>query len=149
MRKFMIDKSLGPEFRVIHNMINKYMSNSLSAVSNITQPQFVILGYLMHNTDKDIFQRDIENEFSISRATASNTLQVMERNGLIKRVAIAEDARLKKILLTKKGENASRMCTPYILRLENAMMNGFSDEEIDLLLNFLKRIQANLENVHR
>ncbi len=41
------------------------------------------LGYLNDHADTEIYQKDIEQEFKVSRATASNMLQLMERKGLI------------------------------------------------------------------
>ena len=65
------------------------------------------LGFLYCNKDKVICQKDIEQEFLISRATASKMLQSMEKKELITRKEIKEDARLKQILLTKKGRTAA------------------------------------------
>lgn len=56
--------------------------------------------------DRNIFQKDIEQEFSISRATVSNLVQLVEKKGYISREAISEDARLKKLVLTNKGIEA-------------------------------------------
>ena len=54
------------------------------------------------HADTEIYQKDIEQEFKVSRATASNMLQLMERKGLIVRESVSCDARLKKISLTRK-----------------------------------------------
>ena len=61
------------------------------------------LGFLKDHSDCEVYQKDIEEAFSISRATASNMLGVMERKGLIKRVAVSHDARLKRLVLTDKA----------------------------------------------
>ena len=46
---------------------------------------------------KDTFQKDIESEFSINRSTTSEMLKLMCKKGMIQRVPVAHDARLKKI----------------------------------------------------
>ena len=70
---------------------------------DVTPVQSHIVGYLYHNRERALYQRDVEAEFSIGRATASKLLTAMERNGLIRRSAVAGDARLKKLELTEKA----------------------------------------------
>ena len=68
-----------------------------------------IIRYLIENQDKDIYQKDIEKHCSIGRSTVTNILQLMEKKGLIRREAVPNDARLKKVMLTQKGlESADR-----------------------------------------
>lgn len=50
-----------------------------------------------------VFQRDIEREFSITRSTVTNILQLMERKGYIERRSVPQDARLKQLVLTEEG----------------------------------------------
>ena len=61
------------------------------------------LRFFAENADRDIFQKDFEEEFSIRRSTATKILQLMEKNGLIERQKVESDARLKKIVLTNKA----------------------------------------------
>ncbi len=146
--EFRVKKRLGHEFRVVHNKINRYISCFISEIGKseaLTQPQCHILGYLMAHKDADVFQRDIENEFDISRATATNTLQVMERHGLIMRVGCPEDARLKKLVITDKGRDVFELFVPYFKKMDNQITKGFSGKEIEQLYDFLKRIQKNLD----
>ena len=46
-----------------------------------------LIRYLYENQGRDVFQKDIEKTFSISRSTVTVTLQLMEKNGLIERKA--------------------------------------------------------------
>ena len=55
------------------------------------------------NRDTPVFQRDIEREFSITRSTVTNILQLMERKGYIERRSVPQDARLKQLVLTEEG----------------------------------------------
>ena len=41
-----------------------------------------LIRYLYENQERDVFQRDIEKAFSISRSSVTVTLQLMEKNGL-------------------------------------------------------------------
>ena len=71
--------------RIIQNRIKMIIHNAVPRFEKgpRSQLQGGILGYLYHHRDGPVYQRDLEKEFRISRATATNTLQVMERDGLI------------------------------------------------------------------
>mgnify|MGYP002244096503 CR=1 FL=1 len=47
-----------------------------------------IIGYLYRHRDTPVFQRDIEREFSITRSTVTNILQLMERQGVVSSGAV-------------------------------------------------------------
>lgn len=49
-----------------------------------------IIGYLYRHRDTPVFQRDIEREFSITRSTVTNILQLMERKGYIERRSVPQ-----------------------------------------------------------
>ena len=103
------------------------------------------LGFLYCNKDKVICQKDIEQEFLISRATASKMLQSMEKKELITRKELKEDARLKQILLTKKGEQQHLKMMNFFSEMEKLLVDGMTKEEADELYSLLKRVRYNLE----
>lgn len=111
----------------------------------VTQLQHWIVRYLEHNQKADTFQKDLEEEFHVSRATISNTLQVMERNGMICRTAVKQDARLKKITLTDKARQFSCQARKHVQELEQCMEKGMTKEERNELIRLLRRVRQNLE----
>ncbi|MDO7205446.1 helix-turn-helix domain-containing protein [Paraclostridium bifermentans] len=46
--------------------------------------------------DKDVFQKDLESVFDLKRSSISLMLNNMEKSGLIERMLVKEDGRLKK-----------------------------------------------------
>lgn len=97
--------------------------------NDITLHHGRIIGYLWHNRDKDIFQRDIEKEFGIRRSTATRLLQLMESNGLITREQVMSDARLKKIVLTQKAVEMEQEIHKVIDSFEEQLSQAFTPEE--------------------
>ena len=82
------EDSVGYKMRLIHNRIHKQMeAKRIENEGDVTGMQRWTLGYLNDHADTEIYQKDIEQEFKVSRATASNMLQLMERKGLIVRVS--------------------------------------------------------------
>ena len=103
-----------------------------------------LLRYLYENQERDVFQRDIEKAFSISRSSVTVTLQLMEKNGLIRRESVVQDARLKRIVLTQKARDLHRQIEADILALESNLARGISEEEQEVFLRVAKKMQENL-----
>ena len=103
-----------------------------------------IIGYLYRHRDTPVFQRDIEKAFSISRSSVTVTLQLMEKNGLIRRESVAQDARLKRIVLTQKARDLHRQIEADILAFESNLARGISEEEQEVFLRVAKKMQENL-----
>ncbi|MBR6510474.1 MAG: MarR family transcriptional regulator [Clostridia bacterium] len=103
------------------------------------------LNYFYENRDRDIFQRDFEQKFSIRRSTASKMLKSMEQNGFIERVSVESDARLKKIVLTDKAIEQHKRILEDIERREKILRKGLTETEVKQFLNILQIITANME----
>lgn len=103
------------------------------------------IGYFYENRDKDIFQKDFENEFSIRPPTASKLLKSLEQKGFIERISVENDARLKKIRLTKKAIDIHEMIMADIESREVRLRKDISDKEIEGFLITLKKLYKNLE----
>lgn len=138
-------ETIGYKIRLIHNQIHKRMeAKKREGGDDLTGMQRWTMAYLMEHAGEDIYQRDIESGFSISRATASNMLQVMERKGLIERVSVEHDARLKKLVLTQKAKDMMEQAERGMREMESLLKKGMTEEEVARLLNDLNRILCNL-----
>lgn len=139
---------IGFEIRTLANLMRRDFEK-VRAQLNLNSPGGIngwAIGYLMNNASKDIFQKDFENEFSIRRSTASNILKHMEDNGLIKRVPVDYDARLKKIVLTEKAVEIHKQISVAIEKRENKMRRGLSDSEIETFFKITSKLKNNLED---
>ena len=137
--------------RVIHNQIKDIITKSIpkSDVAPQSQLQGGILGYLFHHIDQPVYQKDIEKEFQISRATATNTLQVMEKNGLILRKSQDKDARLKRITMTEEAAANHARVEAHMQMMDDRMLRGLTDSEVKDLNRYLGVIMNNLEELRK
>lgn len=70
----------------------------------LTEMQASSINYIAdHENQQDVFQRDLEHEFNIRKATASSLVTTMVTKDLLIRVAATNDARYKRLLLTPKA----------------------------------------------
>ena len=93
------------QLRRVDNLIFRRLNqfSRANGVEQTTPMHGWIIEYLYRHRDEPVFQRDIEREFSITRSTVTNILQLMERKGYIQRLSVPQDARLKQLVLTKEG----------------------------------------------
>ncbi len=141
------EKDIGFNIRRLFNLIRRDVEKCRDKIG-IDSTENVngwAIGYLYDNRDKDIFQKDFENEFSIRPPTASKLLKTMEQKGFIERISVENDARLKKITLTKKAIDIHEKIIADIKNRELRLRKGISEEEINNFLNTLKKLTLNLE----
>ncbi len=111
---------------------------------DITAQQFHIIMFISKNSDKNICQKDVEHELEIKGATVSGLLSRLENNGYLERVSDEADSRYKYLKLTDKALKFREEIFKSVDLFESKMLSGFSDEEVDLLRNYLHRIQDNI-----
>lgn len=140
--------NIGFEIKTLSNLIKRRVQNSsaISESDKLTGMHGFIIGYLYENLDKrEIFQRDIEAEFSIRRSTVTGILQLMEKNNLITREPVDYDARLKKLVLTPKAIAIHESVTKEITEIEAQLTKGLTEEEINSFLSTLEKLKRNIE----
>ena len=140
---------IGKELHCLNHMIRRYFefSSCRREVETITGNNGWIIKYLAENTDRDIYQRDIEDHFTIARSTASKVLRLMEQKGLIARQSVAHDARLKKIVLTEKAWELRGLMRQDAEQMEATLTRGFTEEELQWLSGVIERMKENISAV--
>lgn len=102
-----------------------------------------ILKYLKEH--KNATQKEIADSIRVSAPSVANSVKRMEEAGLIMRVADKKDARCNNLKLTKKGEDLSEYADKLFEVVDEASFEGFTDEEIDLVISFLQRMTDNIK----
>ena len=139
---------LGHKIRCAHNAIGKYFNTCWNhSEFEPTRMQCGTMHYLRDHEGMDVFQKDLEEAFSISGATASNILKLMEKDGLITRVPMPNDARLKKIEMTEKAKQFDAAAHANVKRLEAGMKKGFTEEELTAFRGYLDRLTQNIADL--
>ena len=92
-----------------------------------------------------MFQRDIQEQFTIRRSTVTGILQLMEKNGLIVRSSVERDARLKKLELTPRGVELHERVTRSIREVEDGLSQCLTQEEKKAFLEICGKLRAHLK----
>ena len=92
----------------------------------------------------DVFQKDIEEEFGLRPPTATQLLKKMEQDGLIRREVMAEDGRLKRILVSEKALQYKDVVITDLINLEEELTKEIPQEEMDIFFRIIEKMMENV-----
>lgn len=146
----MENRCLGRRLRQLNNSVRRFIdrgSKCKREIDNLTCSNGWIIGYLCHAEEegRDVYQRDLEEEFGVTRSTASKVMILLEKKGIITREPVLRDARLKRIALTDRSRELGKLMEEDAHRVEAALTEGFTQQELEVLFSFFDRLQANIE----
>lgn len=138
----MTEKQYAGSVLVLANQIKRVLDiNTGRCGSKIRILNFVLASY----PEREIYQKDIEEELNIRGATVSNLLKRMEAQDFICREKVSFDDRLKKILPTKRTIEMRESVKQYISLLEKQLTTGIGEEELNAFYGVLHQMQQNME----
>lgn len=142
-----VPQHVAAQLRRTDNLIFRKMNEigRAAGVEDITFMHGWILRHLYLHQDQEVCQRDIERDFSITRSTTTNILQLMEKKQYIRRVAVPQDARLKRIVLTEKGIETHNKTIACLQELNRQVEAALTEQEREEMLRLLGKLQAHLE----
>ncbi|MBC8559093.1 MarR family winged helix-turn-helix transcriptional regulator [Fumia xinanensis] len=136
--------NIGIELRYLNNLIRRYVDNKLHKkyIDSVTGTNGWIIGYIADHGD--VYQKDLETEFGITRSTASKVVSLMVQKGLIEHRSVPQDARLKKLVLTDKALELSKLMNQDHEAVETTLKKGFTEEELSNLHSYIERMKQNI-----
>lgn len=142
------EDTIGFKIKTLDNLFFRNMfayETSQKGIDEVTVMHGWILGFLYNNPDRDIFQKDIETEFSIARSTVTGIVKLMEKKGYIRRETVASDGRLKKLALTERGRQIHEQHIRHIDILEAQCKRNITPEELHIFFTVVEKLKQNLE----
>lgn len=135
------------QIRRVDNLIFRRINQFARAngVEQATPMHGWIIEYLYRHRNTPVFQRDIEREFSITRSTVTNILQLMERKGYIERRSVPQDARLKQLVLTEEGVRFHENTILSFKQTDDYVASLLTEEENAELLRLLNKLRDALK----
>lgn len=131
--------------RYVSKLSNKLRRklDMLSSRKEFSGSQGRTLHFLLAQTE-DVFQKDIEEEYSIRPSTATELLKQMEQNGLIIRKPVDYDNRLKKIVLTDKALLYRQQVIEDLTALEKTLTQDISETDLEIFFKVIEKMMDNL-----
>ena len=136
---------IGVEIKKLNNTVHRAIAYyaKMAGMDEVTLMHGWIIQYLYENREKEVFQKDIEQQFSICRSTVTNIIQLMEKKGYIARESVGHDARLKKVVLTEKGVETHDKMECLAWHLDKQLVEGISEKEMEVFFSVMNKIEMN------
>ncbi|MGD6731145.1 MAG: MarR family winged helix-turn-helix transcriptional regulator [Pleomorphochaeta sp.] len=143
-----MNKSASCELRRLTNHVRRKLMTFKGDTNNKrqTSSHYYIINYIASKGNEDVFQRDIDQRFSLRRPTTTEILKLMERNGLVTKKSVENDLRLKKVVLTKKAKVLGAEFETFLDDMESQMTEGISEEHMEIFFDVVEKMRLNLEN---
>ena len=93
-----------------------------------------------------ISQEELSENLHIDKGTTCRAIKKLEEQGLLTRVKDEKDKRAYKLYLTEKSKDMEKSIKNILHQWENHISKDISEEEIEILINILKKICIN-ENI--
>jgi len=126
-----------------HRMCSELLRKS-TGLEDVSQPALLAALASAPNGVADS-QKVLAEMLHVTPATITVSLRSMQRNGYVTKQVDEADQRRKRIILTEKGKQASKLLIGFSNLLDSDMYKGFSDEERALCSQFFLRMTENLE----
>ncbi len=137
---------IGFELRCIQQMIHQKMEQFRQESGlDITFVQSRTIGFILHNEEKNVYQKDLEEKMKIRRSTATEILNVLERDGYLNRVPDENDGRLKKLVLTEKAIELDEIMHDNFRRMEALLCQNLTADQLKSFFEVLDQLKINLQ----
>ncbi len=139
-----MDKPVGFKIKRLANLISRRLCNNpvIKETDNLTGMHGWMIEYVYRHGG--VCQRDIEKNFNIRSSTVTKMLQLMEKNGLVERMTVEDDARKKVITLTEKALEIHANVEKQIEIMEKVLCAGISAEDMAAFNSVLEKMQQNI-----
>ena len=142
----MEEQSIGSEIKKIDNLIiRKIVSYSKNNSYMLSPSQIMITRFLYKNSDKVVYQKDLEKGLPFRKSTLSGIIQTMVKNNIINTTSSKDDLRSKEITLTPYGKKINKEIEENLIKFDKALKNNIKDDDLRIFFKVTKQIQDNLK----
>jgi MarR family transcriptional regulator for hemolysin len=110
----------------------------------LSQARWLVLLHLARFTEAPT-QRELAQSVNVEGPTLARLLDSLETQGLVKRQAVVEDRRAKKVLLCDSARPLIEKIETIATALRHELFSGIDEEDLRICMQVHSQILANLE----
>lgn len=95
---------------------------------------------------KGLTQNAVADHFDMDKSSITSQIKILEENGYVKRERSEEDGRYFQLHITNKTKEILKPIKETHARWTDILMKGFSEDEQELLFDYLERMKNNAIN---
>ena len=140
-----MEKDCGAWVNMLSRKVKRRLNATLQGL-DITAIQCRVIFYIMeHCQEGPVYQRDVEQVFSLSRSTATGILQQLEKKDIIRRESVSTDARLKSLVPTERAAELDAQVRACLRQTDEVLTRGLSEGQVQLFKEIAAAMAQNLE----
>ncbi len=112
---------------------------------DINVEQFMLLKTLSFN--EGVNQQKLSEIIDRDKTTIARIVSRIEKKNMVLRVHSKEDKRVNNIYLTNLGKEILSKVEPYLLDINNSLVESISTEELDVLKEVLNKINNQIDEI--
>ncbi len=136
------DGNVGLLIKQLHGLLHRVIDLRASPLG-LTASQWRPLMLILHKGIDT--PAELARTMNVDTGAITRTLDRLEAKGFLQRERVPEDRRVVKVVLTDTGRTVAAQILPAIADTLNIHLQGFSEDEIRMLLALLKRMISNGE----
>ena len=126
--------------------LERVLHRELVADAGLSSPEFAVLVPLSETPAGELRARDLCRELGWDRTRLSHLVARMERRGLVRRRACADDARGSMVEITDDGHRAITDAAPaHVDAVRRYLVDLLDDDEIATMTNVFERVLEGLQ----
>lgn len=140
-----LEKDCGAWVTMLSRQVKRRLNVTLQGLG-ITAVQCRVIFYILeHCQEGPVYQRDIEQVFSLSRSTATGILQQLEKKEILRRESVATDARLKSLVPTARAVELDAQVRACLHQTDQVLTRGLSEGQVQLFKEIAAAMAQNLQ----
>jgi MarR family transcriptional repressor of mepA len=139
-----MDYKYGHEIMVLSSEIKRNINKRIIS-DGLSGSKGKVLHYIAAHKNENIYQKDIEDEFNLRAASATELLQSLEKSGYIHRESSSLDRRKKKIILKPEASELSLLAGKDLSALESDLISGIDNADLEIFRIVLGKMAENLD----
>ncbi|EME3567025.1 TPA: MarR family winged helix-turn-helix transcriptional regulator [Enterococcus faecium] len=135
---------------IVSNLMRSIMNKSRESMEQRTKDMGIspqqgrMISYIAQNEDKGLIQKDLAEVFQRRGASITSMLQGLEKKGYIERRIPEDNERQKNIYALPKGKALVDETNEAFYAAEKELIHALSEEEVQQLIELLRKIDRNL-----
>ncbi len=134
----------GQLIKQLHDAIERQVNNSLRQ-NDLTMVQIWVLLSLNEKYEKTYSFKELEHILGVAQSTCAGIVKRLALKKLVDCFTDPNDKRMKLVRITPAGEKCCQYATQNIIKMEQTMFHGLSEEEQTMFHSLLQRIYDNMK----
>ena len=136
------------EIADLNSRIRQEINSATGLMRSFTMTQMHALVFLLHYSDKDICQKDLETEMGLKKASITGLIDTLEKRGYIYREQSKDDRRKNYIRLTPEALAYKDIIYDKFRELDEVLKKDISEKELQQFFLIAEKIKNNIRTIN-